>query len=117
MSRRVGKLPLIHEGRCEGDFTLSFGCADTDYFAFSHKSCETKNNFGACTIYAVLIDNSGRVIFNIRCEDCGKVDALKTHTYLFAPSLVSKGSAHTVESIYLSPKLQERIGKHAWDDL
>jgi len=114
-------LPLIHHGSASGVFVpMYFG---TDYFAFTHEPCKKKKRSGFSIIYAVLIDNSGRVIFNLQCEDCGVVDALKTHTYFLAQGAPKryrkyKGKPiHTIERIYLSPSLQKRVGRHDWDDL
>jgi hypothetical protein len=64
---------------------------------------------GFADIVAVLIDNQGRIIFNLQCRDCGAYDALKT-----TPSSNGK---ETLKFFYLSPKLRDRIKKHWWDNL
>jgi Arc/MetJ-type ribon-helix-helix transcriptional regulator len=99
-------LPFLHHGNCFGDFELKM--SDTDYFFAFHKPCLEKQNHGYCEIYANLIDNSGRVIFNLQCIDCKAVDAVKTHVPMFAQG---------IERIFLSPKLRHRIGEHPWDDI
>lgn len=52
----------------------------TDYFAFVHIPCRESNkeNKGACDITRVLIDRDERIIFNLQCQDCKTVNALKT---------------------------------------
>ena len=60
-------LPVIHHGMEE---TFEIIPTQTDYFWFWHKPCRNEKNHGYCEIYAVLIDNAGRVIFNLRCLDC-----------------------------------------------
>jgi len=108
-------LPLIHHGNLTEEFEPLY--RGTDYFEFRHSPCRDKEHGGFCTIYAVLMDNQGRVIFNLECMDCGEIDALKTHTYFLAKDKAPRGKEHTIEAIYLSPKLRKRIGKHSWDDL
>lgn len=99
---------IIHHGSCDGKFEPRR--SETDYFGFFHKPCADKQHKGGSYIYAVLIDNSGRVIFNFECADCGSRDALKTRTDMFNPDI-------TIEHIYLSPSLKKRIGRHEWDNL
>jgi len=108
-------LLLIHHGRLTHQFEPFY--SGTDYFEFRHSPCRDKEHGGFCIIYAVLIDNQGRVIFNLECTDCGEIDALKSHTYFLAKDKAPGGKEHTIEVIYLSPKLRKRIGKHSWDDL
>lgn len=101
----VNGLPLLHHGSNFGDFEIKM--SGTDYFFAYHKPCRDKQNGGFCDIYAGLIDNTGRVIFNLQCRDCKAVDAVKT-TVPFG--------GQGIERIFLSPKLKSRIGKHPWDD-
>jgi len=107
--------PLIHHGELSEEFKPSY--RGTDYFEFRHVTCREGEHRGRCLIYAALIDNQGRIIFNLECRDCGRIDALKTHTYLMAKGETPGGEDHTIEAIYLSPELRSRIGKHYWDDL
>jgi len=92
---------LLHHGNCSGEFKPKY--IGSDYFKFYHKPCLNKPNYGFCDIIAVLIDNQGRIVFNLKCEDCGAIDALK----IGAP----------LEVFHLSPKLKNRVNKHWWDDL
>ena len=108
-------LPLIHHGEATGKVAPFY--SGTDYFGFRHNPCGGKKWGGFCTIYAVLIDKQGRVIFNLQCMDCGAIDALKTHTFLWAKDKALGGKTHTIEAIYLSPSLRRRIAKHSWDNL
>jgi len=102
----VNGLPLLHHGSSFGDFEIRM--SGTDYFFAYHKPCRDKQHGGFCDMYAGLIDNTGRVIFNLQCQDCKAVDAVKTH--------VPFGEQGT-KRIFLSPKLRSRIGKHPWDDV
>jgi DNA-directed RNA polymerase subunit RPC12/RpoP len=101
----VNDLPLLHHGAYSEKWEPLM--SSTDYFFFQHKPCKDKEHHGSCDIYACLIDNTGRVIFNLQCLDCKTVDAVKT-TVPFG--------AKTPERIFLSPELERRIGKHPWDN-
>ena len=95
---------ILHHGLLTGEFIPRR--SGTDYFYFFHKPCSDKPNRGLCEVYAILVDNSGRVIFNLKCRDCGEVDALKT-----VPS-----GEKPLEKFHLSPSLKSRIKRHWWDD-
>jgi hypothetical protein len=109
--KNVGKVTrrnkILHHGFCTGEFEPRY--QGTDYFGFYHTPCFDMPMEGFCDIVAVLIDNYGRIIFNIRCKDCGTHDALKT-----TPS--SNGD-EAVKFFYLSPKLRNRVRRHWWDNL
>jgi hypothetical protein len=110
--------PVIHHGlggMMEEEWSPFY--AGTDYFSFRHMPCKDKEKTGICIIYAVLVDNQGRVIFNLQCIDCGAVDAIKTHTYFLAKYDSPEGIRHTIQAILLSPKLRTRIKEHDWDDV
>lgn len=93
---------LIHHGESKGEFEPRYH--GTDYFAFRHKPCQGKENNGFCVIYAALVDNQGRIIFNLECHDCGRVDALKTHTFFLTKHESTEGKDHTVEAIHLDSR-------------
>jgi len=106
---------ILHHGLCSGQFFPLY--VGTDYFAFYHRPCfEAKKEpwLGHSEITAILIDNSGRIIFNLKCRTCGFKDALKTHPYLWIPK---KDPKYAFRRFHLSPKLKSRIGVHWWDDL
>jgi len=107
--------PLIHHGDCSEEFEPRY--QGTDYFSFIHQPCQGKENNGFSVIYAVLVDNQGRIIFNLECRDCHRADALKAHTFFLTKHETPEGKEHTIEAIYLSPKLRQRVQKHDWDDL
>lgn len=94
----TGELPLIHHGSTENRFEIE---QTTDYFYIIHKACKEKKHRGICEVYALWIDDEYRIILNVRCPDCGTVDALKTH--LPDPS-----------RFFITSKLESRIGT---DDL
>jgi len=104
-------MKLIHHGNCKGEFTPFF--IGTDYFAFKHKPCDDSNHTGFSEITAVLIDNKGRIIFNLKCTHCGKTDALKTSRKIWN----LKKPPENTEYIYLSPNLKNQIKTHKWDNL
>jgi Zn finger protein HypA/HybF involved in hydrogenase expression len=101
----VNGLPLIHHGAHFEDWEpIKSG---TDYFYFHHKPCQYET--GPLTlgkIYACLIDNNGRIIFNVQCPSCKEVDAVKTHAGI---------KSQTIQRIFLSPNLKGRISNHSWD--
>jgi hypothetical protein len=72
---------ILHHGLSTGEFKPIL--TPTDYFVFGHEPCKEKKNAGSCDITAVLLDNSTRVIFNLKCQDCGKIDALKVAVFPF----------------------------------
>jgi len=104
---------LLHHGLCSEEFEPRY--VGTDYFTFYHIPCE-KNEpwYGHSEIVAVLIDNSGRVIFNLQCRSCGYRDALKTHPFLWIPG---KRDRYAYRRFFLSPKLKSRVQLHWWDNL
>lgn len=59
----VNGLPLLHHGHNFGDFEPFISA--TDYFFFKHNPCKDKEHQGFCDTYACLIDNIGRIIFNV----------------------------------------------------
>lgn len=86
---------ILHHGLLTGQFeTILSG---TDYFYFWCKQCQA-----LAEITAVLIDNQGRIIFNLKCPKCGALDALKTAVYNRA--------------IHISPQWKKNVRKHWWDD-
>ena len=95
---------LLHHGLCSKNFEPR--ATDSDYFGFWCKKCNIISE-----IKAVLIDNRGRIIFNIYCPNCKAFDALKTH-----PDFGSRERGSMLSKFHLSPKLGLRIGKHEWDD-
>jgi hypothetical protein len=98
---------ILHHGKSSREFIPLY--MGTDYFYFWHEPCKEKANMGHCKIYAVLIDNSCRIIFNLQCDDCKKTDAIKV-----APFMGSIFNPYHI--FHLSPNLKDRIGKHSWDD-
>jgi len=106
---------LLHHGLCTEEFQPRF--IGTDYFDFFHKPCATKQWHGLSDIIAVLIDNQGRVIFNLRCRDCSKIDALKTSPQLFRNKEERLGENEVLQLFHLSPKLKARCKQHEWDNL
>ncbi|RLI44355.1 hypothetical protein DRO69_07575 [Candidatus Bathyarchaeota archaeon] len=106
---------LLHHGLLSYAFRPLF--IGTDYFTFYHKPCFDQRKepyYGHCKITAILIDNSGRIIFNLKCQSCGFRDALKTHPFLWVPN---KDEKCVYKRFYISPKLKSRVKKHWWDDL
>lgn len=104
---------LLHHG---GDRCLEFEATPTpknnsDYFGFKHKPCKESEHRGYCKIIAILVDNVGRVVFNIQCLDCETIEALKTSGKMFG----WEWNDFDLSIFYLSPHLKERIGKHWWD--
>lgn len=100
------KTEVLHHGLCSEEFAPSY--VGTDYFEFFHKPCES-----FAYIMKILIDNTGRIIFNLKCSKCGKIDALKTlaknddtgKTRITAPTKVFQ----------ISPGLKSCIHRHWWD--
>jgi hypothetical protein len=75
---------ILHHGLCTGEFQPEF--QGTDYFCFKHKNCvNTHPEYGLAKITKVIIDDAGRIIFNLKCDSCGKIDALKTSPHLWIP--------------------------------
>jgi hypothetical protein len=103
---------LLHHGLCSEEFSPRF--IGTDYFDFYHAPCSNKDWHGLSDVIAVLIDNQGRVIFNLKCRDCGKIDALKTSPQLFRINRLSEDELLKV--FHLSPKLKARCTRHVWDN-
>jgi hypothetical protein len=105
---------LLHHGSCMGEFEPQY--MGTDYFMFRHKPCvEEEKWHGHSLITAVLIDNDGRIIFNLKCRSCGKRDALKTHPSLWVHPR-EKPFPHE-QFFKLSPKLKGCVKRHWWDNL
>jgi hypothetical protein len=88
----------------------------TDYFEFFHEPCSNKPWHGLSDITAVLIDNQGRIIFNLKCRDCGAKDALKTSPQLFRSKEERLGENEVLQLFHLSPKLKVRCKRHVWDN-
>jgi len=103
---------LLHHGLCTEQFEPRW--IGTDYFDFWHKPCRNAEWHGLCDITSVLIDNQGRIIFNLKCRDCGKIDALKTSPQLFRTNRLSE--SEVLQLFHLSPKLKARCRRHYWDD-
>jgi len=100
---------ILHHGLCTGEYEPFY--VGADYFAFFHKPCKA-----LAYPEKVLVDNEGRIIFNLKCIECGKRDALKTHPYLFR--LHERPKEMPLQKIFhLSPKLAKSVKKHWWDDL
>ncbi|MEM2888943.1 MAG: hypothetical protein QXR42_05630 [Candidatus Bathyarchaeia archaeon] len=104
---------IKHHGLCSGEFAPRY--VGTDYFAFYHKPCkERKPWLGYSRILHVLIDNQGRIIFNLECLTCGFKDALKTHPFLW---LKEEGKEIPYAKIFhFSPLYRQCCRKHWWDD-
>jgi len=105
---------LLHHGLCSEEFEPRF--IGTDYFDFWHKPCANKEWHGLCDITAILIDNQGRIIFNLKCRDCGAKDALKTSPQLFKTREERLSESEVLQLFHLSPKLKQRCRRHYWDD-
>lgn len=73
---------LVHHGMCTGEFKPRY--IGTDYFLFYHTPCKETKTGGLCDNAAVLVDNTGRIIFNLKCGECGAEDALKTKVGMWA---------------------------------
>jgi len=105
---------LLHHGLCSEEFEPRH--VGTDYFAFFHRPCRDREWHGLCNITAVLIDNRGRIIFNLKCKDCGFKDALKTSPNLFRIQEERLTESEILRVFHLSPKLKARCRQHWWDD-
>ncbi|MCJ7632580.1 hypothetical protein MUP77_09345 [Candidatus Bathyarchaeota archaeon] len=103
------KRTIIHHGDSRGEFEPKY--VGTDYFGFHHKQCRAN-----ARIDHVLIDNQGRIIFNLTCVSCGQRDALKTSPYLFRVSEKPKGEFPYTQIFKLSPNLGQCVKHHRWDD-
>jgi hypothetical protein len=104
---------LVHHGFCKGEFEPEY--CGTDYFTWRHKPCIEKGSWhGHARITTVLIDNDGRVIFNLECRDCGATDALKTHPELWISE--RKKPTPLKKLFHLSPKLRKCCSPHEWDN-
>ena len=106
---------LLHHGLCSEAFEPRF--IGTDYFCFWHVPCKNADWHGLCDITAVLIDNSGRIVFNLKCRDCGAKDALKTSPQLFKTREERLTEAEVLKLFHLSPRLKARCKPHWWDNL
>ena len=104
---------LLHHGDCTEEFEPQY--TGTDYFTFRHKPCREEEKWhGHSLITAVLIDNDGRIIFNLKCRSCGKIDALKTHPFLWVRP---KPNPFPHEQFFkFSPKLKGCVKRHWWDN-
>jgi len=102
---------LIHHGMCTGNFKPVY--TGTDYFTFYHNPCQEKEHSGHCIITAILIDHEGRVIFNLKCRDCGEEDALKTTSTMWGTGQ----DRDKLGMFHISPKLKKRVKHHGWDDI
>jgi len=105
---------LLHHGLCTEEFEPRF--IGTDYFCFWHKPCQNREWHGLADITAILIDNSGRIIFNLKCRDCGAKDALKTSPNLFRIQEERLSESEILRVFHLSPLLKARCKPHWWDD-
>jgi hypothetical protein len=105
---------LLHHGLCTEEFEPRFLACD--YYGFYHRPCVNERWHGLSEITAVLIDNSGRIIFNLRCKDCGARDALKTHPFLYKSKDERERVGDVLKLFHLSPKLKARCRAHWWDD-
>jgi hypothetical protein len=104
---------ILHHGLCKQEIIPQY--VGTDYFAFNHIPCTNKEpEYGHCEIIKVLIDNDGRIIFNLKCQRCGFTDALKTSATLW---VLENREKPLKEIFQLSPNLKECIGRHRWDNL
>lgn len=73
------KLPLRWHGDADGRFSpIPSG---TDYVHF-----EDTADGGYAEVLATLIDGVGRIVYNLRCQRCGYVDVLKTHSTRIHPT-------------------------------
>jgi hypothetical protein len=106
---------LLHHGLISEEFEPRF--IGSDYYNFWHKPCANKEWRGLVDIIGVLIDNHGRVIFNLKCRDCGKIDALKTSPQLFRTREQRLSESEVLNLFHLSPKLKARCKPHWWDDV
>jgi hypothetical protein len=93
---------LLHHGKCSGVFEPR--ATETDYFLFICTKCNAVSE-----IKAVIIDDQGRIIFNLYCPKCRSFDVLKTH-----PQIGSRESGATLSKFHLSSRLGLRIG--TWRD-
>lgn len=93
------KIKLLYHGRCSRIFEPIY--YDTDYFTFQCKKCREVSE-----IVAVILDDVGRIIFDLKCPKCGEFDALKTH-----PDFRMRKKDSGLSKFYLSSKLRERIGR------
>ena len=106
---------LLHHGLCSEEFEPRW--IGTDYFCFWHVPCKNREWHGLCDITAVLVDNRGRVIFNLKCRDCGAKDALKTSPQLFRTGEERLSESEVLRLFHLSQKLRARCKPHWWDNL
>lgn len=103
---------FLHHGLCSEKFYPKY--VGTDYFAFYHLPCAGKEWSGFSPIKAILVDNKGRVVFNLECRDCGAKDALKCHPLLWTNPRPKETPLQ--EFFHLSPKLAKCVAKHSWDE-
>ena len=100
---------ILHHGACMPD-KIDFvpSSIGTDYFGFFCRKCDVE-----IWIYAILIDERGRIIFNLQCPECQKTDAIKVAVN-FTTCKYSTEKGDT--KIQLSPTHKKNIGNHWWDD-
>jgi len=74
---------IMKHGKQFGQLDVEY--VGTDYFSFHHKICRNRKavNDGLCLPRFLLLDSEGRIIFHLRCLDCGFEDVLKTHFELW----------------------------------
>lgn len=92
---------IMKHGKMFGQLNVVY--LGTDYFAFFHKPCcgTEAANSGLCHVEHLLLDFGGRIIFELRCLDCGFTDVLKTRFELWA----TRSEKHYERKILLEKKL------------
>jgi len=104
---------ILHHGLCKHEFEPIY--TGTDYFCFVHKPCSKSGELAVSDIAHCLIDNNGRIIFNLKCRICGATDALKTHPFFWRGK--DRPELEHVRIFKLSPKLKPCVKRHGWDNL
>jgi len=102
---------ILHHGNCSGEFRPLY--VGTDYFTFFHAPCRYKPPYyGHSRITKVLVDEAGRIIFNLECRNCGFRDALKTHPLLW---IAKREGVDILKFFAFSPIYKKVCRPHWWD--
>jgi len=114
---RRRKRVLHHGSPCNGEFEPKYW--GTDYFAFVHIPCREnlKEHKGTSHITKVLVDNQGRIVFNLKCRDCGTINALKTHPHFFRHPGPEEGFEPLDKIIQLATRYKQCAKYHWWNNV
>jgi hypothetical protein len=72
------KEKVMHHGKKFGQFSPEY--VGTDIFIFRHKLCRDRKaeNDGQAVPKYLILDSDGKIVFHLKCLDCGFEDVLKT---------------------------------------